>query len=84
MVRSSDLSPWAFVHDTTTDKLYEVRRLYGAIAQRSVELIDVASDEDHPRMTSMLLVNALKRLELVRAAPNADSIATVAEWGRAG
>jgi len=64
--------------------MYEVVNQYGALMQRAVRLIDVASDDDQPRVTNMLLVNALKRLELVRAAPCVDDIATAQEWGEAG
>jgi hypothetical protein len=84
MCRSSDLEPWAYVQDTTNGKLYEVSDQYGALMQRAVRLIDVSSDIDQPKTTNMLLVNALKRLELVRAAPNADDIATAQEWGSQG
>jgi hypothetical protein len=84
MCRSSDLQPWAYVQDTTNGKLYEVGGQYGALMQRAVKLIDVSSDDDQPRTTDMLLANALKRLRLVRAAPNLDGLATVEEWGEAG
>jgi hypothetical protein len=84
MCRSSDLEPWAYVQDTTNGKLYEVGCQYGALMQRAVKLIDVSTDVDQPKVTNMLLVNALKRLELVRAAPCLDDLATVDEWGEAG
>lgn len=84
MIRSSDLAPWAYVQDTTCGKLYEVGTQYGALTQRAVRLIDVNSPIEHPRVTNMLLSNALKRLELVRAAPNVNDIASVAEFGPLG
>ena len=84
--RSSDLQPWAYVQDTINNKLYEVKSIHGTLTQRAVKLIDASSDVDdpNPHTTDMLLSNALKRLQLVKPAPNADDIATAAEWGTAG
>jgi hypothetical protein len=84
MCRSSDLEPWAYVQDTTNGKLYEVSKQYGALTQRAVKLIDVSSDVDQPKTTDMLLANALKRLELVRPAPNVADLASIEEFGPLG
>jgi hypothetical protein len=84
MCRSSDLSPWAYVQDTTNGKLYEVGTQYGALTQRAVKLIDVSSDIDQPKTTDMLLANALKRLELVRPAPCVSDLASIEEFGPLG
>lgn len=76
-LRREELAPGAYVADPTTNGLYEV----GLTVQNVVKLIDVKSPIDDPHLMSLLLPAALKRLELVRAAPHVDETASIEEWG---
>lgn len=80
MCRRDDLKPGAVVVDRPTRKLYEV----SVAADRATRLIDVASPIDQPRMQEFLTVNAVQRLELVRAAPSVEDTASVEEFGGLG
>lgn len=80
-LRREDLQRLALVHDPATTKLYEVLE---APRSKTVSLIDVASDDDDPRLTSMLVEVAVERLHLVRHGPHPGDTATELEWGKCG
>ena len=80
MCHKDDLQPGAYFSDATTRKLYELQYQVNNV----VKLADAARPVDDPSITSLLVPQALKRLELVRAAPCLDDVATAAEWGEAG
>ena len=80
MCRREELQPGAYFSDKTTRKLYE---LHGQV-NNVVKLADAGKPIDEPAITSLLVPQALKRLELVRAAPCLDDLATADEWGEAG
>ena len=79
-----ELREWDALWDDVTGAWEARQARWLTRMQRAVKLIDVSTDVDQPKVTNMLLVNALKRLELVRAAPCLDDLATVDEWGEAG
>ena len=80
MCRREELQPGAYFSDSTTRKLYELQYQVNNV----VKLADAGRPIDDPAITSLLVPQALKRLELVRAAPCLDDLATVDEWGEAG
>lgn len=80
MCRREELQPGAYFHDPTTKGLYEVQGLVNNV----VKLADAKRPVDEPQITSLLVPQAVKRLQLVRAAPNLDGFATAEEWGERG
>ena len=80
MCHKDDLRPGAYFSDHTTRKLYELT----AQVNNVVKLNDAGAPLDKPRVTSLQVGQALQRLELVRAAPNIEDIASVVEFGPLG
>jgi hypothetical protein len=79
-LRPTDLQRLAVVTDPATRKLYEVLE---TPKTNTVGLVDIASDDDDPRLTSMLVEQAVERLDLIRHAPCAADVASVEEYGSA-
>ncbi len=78
--KRAELEPGAYLSDPTTSRLFEVRDA----DPRTVHLIDVRSPIDDPTVVGMLTENAVRRLELVRAAPCLDDTASAEEFGAMG
>jgi hypothetical protein len=66
MCTTADLVAGAYLKDPEHGKLYECR----GRSDNVVHLVDAAEPLEHPDINRRLVTRALKRLELVQAAPD--------------
>jgi hypothetical protein len=80
MCQREDLEAGAYLKDPEHGKLYECHGRHHNV----VHLADATDPVDHPDTVRWLITQALKRLELVQAAPTYDETVGTEEWGEAG